>query len=120
MLARFLTTCFALLALAAEGKAQSPNTSPRRFVPVQVVPVQDPGAPLKAEAPLFLRSMGESKSADSGQKPATSPLKECPMPVHRPDTSRLERMRVARPSSGVSYSMPHIALRCLNPLDPQK
>jgi len=67
MLARFLTTCFALLALAAEGKAQSPNTFPRRLVPVQVVPVQDPGAPLKAEAPLFLRSMGESKSADSGK-----------------------------------------------------
>jgi hypothetical protein len=115
MLARCLTTCFALLALAAEGKAQSPNTSPRPFVPVQ-----DPGAPLKAEAPLFLRSMGESKSADSGQQPASSPLKECPMPVHRPDTSRLERMRVARPSPDVSYSMPRIELRCLNPLDPQK
>ena len=120
MLARFLTTCFALLALAAEGKAQGPYTLTRRLVAVQVVPVLDPGAPLKAEPPLFLRSMGEPKSAEVGQKPVPSPLKECPMPVHRPDTSRLERMRVARPSPDVSYSMPRIELRCPNPLDPQK
>jgi hypothetical protein len=46
--------------------------------------------------------------------------KECPMPVHRADTTRLEKMRVARPSPTIVYSMPTPDPHCPNPLDPAK
>lgn len=46
--------------------------------------------------------------------------KECPMPVHRADTTRLEKMRVARPSPTIVYSMPTPDPHCPNPLDRAK
>lgn len=53
------------------------------------------------------------QSAPAGQK-------ECPMPVHRSDTTQLEKMRVARPSPMITYSMPASDPHCPNPLDPAK
>lgn len=53
------------------------------------------------------------QAAPAGQK-------ECPMPVHRVDTTQLEKMRVARPSPGIVYSMPTPDPHCPNPLDREK
>jgi hypothetical protein len=53
------------------------------------------------------------QSAPAGQK-------ECPMPVHRADTTQLEKMRVARPSPMITYSMPASDPHCPNPLDRAK
>jgi hypothetical protein len=57
--------------------------------------------------------------ARSGQATPVA-QKECPMPVHRPDTTRLEKMRVARPSPTIVYSMPTPDPHCPNPLDRAK
>ncbi len=46
--------------------------------------------------------------------------KECPMPVHRADTTQLEKMRVARPSPTIVYAMPASDPHCPNPLDRAK
>jgi hypothetical protein len=46
--------------------------------------------------------------------------KECPMPVHRADTTQLEKMRVARPSPTIVYTMPTPDPHCPNPLDRAK
>ena len=46
--------------------------------------------------------------------------KECPMPVHRADTTRLEKMRVSRPSPTIVYSMPTPDPHCPNPLNREK
>jgi hypothetical protein len=70
--------------------------------------------------PLFIRSIHDAASSRSAKPDTGSSLKECPMPVHRPDTSRLEQMRVARPSPAVTYSMPRVELKCRNPLDRAK
>ena len=53
------------------------------------------------------------QTAPAGQK-------ECPMPVHRTDTTQLEKMRVARPSPTIVYSMPTPDPHCPNPLDRAK
>jgi hypothetical protein len=53
------------------------------------------------------------QSAPAGQK-------ECPMPVHRADTTQLEKMRVVRPSPTIVYSMPTPDPHCPNPLDHAK
>ena len=57
--------------------------------------------------------------ARSGQ---AAPLgqKQCPMPVHRPDTATLEKMHWARPSPTIVYSMPTTDPHCPNPLDREK
>ena len=67
--------------------------------------------------PLFLKSIEERTGTSLKQNATDSVLKDCPMPVQRPDTSQLERMRVAKPSADISYSMPRPALKCHNPLD---
>ena len=67
--------------------------------------------------PLFLKSIDERSGASLKQDATDSVLKDCPMPVQRPDTSQLERMRVAKPSPDISYLMPRPALKCRNFLD---
>jgi len=53
------------------------------------------------------------QAAPAGQK-------ECPMPVHRGDTTQLEKMRVSRPSPTIVYTMPTSDPHCPNPLDRAK
>jgi len=115
MLAKYLTIGLALMALAAKGRAQG-LTAPAPSG-LLLTPSQDITTSAKNSPPLFLRSIQETKPVRSGQSVVASPMKECPMPVHRPDISRLERMPVAQPSPNVTYSMSRVELKCPNPLD---
>jgi hypothetical protein len=72
--------------------------------------------PLYAD-PLY-KALLEKAALLSRQPPAG--VKSCPMPVQRPDTLRLERLPVARPSPHVSLAIQRMELRCPNPLDPPR
>src|SRR5687768_14941403 len=72
--------------------------------------------PLYAD-PLY-KALLEKAALLSRQAPTG--VKTCPMPVQRPDTSRLERLPVARPSPNVSLPIQRMELRCPNPLDPPR
>jgi hypothetical protein len=76
--------------------------------------LSQPRNPLYAD-PLY-KALLEKAALLSRQTPVG--VKNCPMPVQRPDTSRLERLPVARPSRNVSFPMQRLELRCPNPLDP--
>lgn len=118
MLAKYLTMILAVALLAAISNAQGVNAAPPSsllFAPPVNISASD-----KESTPLFIRSIQEAAPPRSEQTDTASRLKECPMPVHRPDTSGLEQMRVARPSPSVGYSMPSTELKCPNPLDPAK
>jgi hypothetical protein len=118
MPAKYLTMILVVAVLAAKSNAQGVNATlsgSLLFGPPVIV-----SAPEKLSTPLSVRPIPQPAPVRAEQTNAASRLKECPMPVHRPDTSALEQMRVARPSPGVSYSMPRVELKCPNPLDPAK
>ena len=118
MLPKYMIMSFAIAAFAAKTNAQNPLASPRgsSFPAIPSVDLSLDRQP----TPLFLQAIQERRLTRPDQNAAASSPNECPMPVHRPDTSRLEKMRVARPSPSISYSMPRADLKCFNPLDPAK
>jgi len=128
MLAKYLAVGLALAAFAAKGVAQSPTTPPQTGVPNTSPPdtaslrppFLDSAASATQSTARFLEALQELLALQPTPKAATPVRKACPMPVHRPDTSRLERMRVARPSPSVAYPMPRAELKCDNPLDTAK
>lgn len=118
MLPKCLMMSVAIVALAAKTNAQNPVASQHRSS-LPAIPPAD--LSLGAQpTPLFLQSIQEPRLTRPDQNAAAPAPSECRMPVHRPDTSRLERMRVARPSPSIGYSMPRADLKCFNPLDPAK
>lgn len=119
MLAKYLAMGFAIAAFGATGSAQTLSTAPRG-ASLPAVPSVDLRAWETQPTPLFLQAIKERAVTRPAQNAANAAPKDCPMPVHRPDTSRLERMRVYRPSPSVGYPMPRAELRCFNPLDPAK
>src|SRR6476620_4678566 len=46
-----------------------------------------------------------------------APIRNCPMPVMKPDTSKLERIRVFKTDSTYKSTMPVIRPPCVNPLN---
>ena len=118
MLPKYLIMSVAIAALAAKTDAQNTLTSPRRSS-LRAFPPADLSLGTQP-TPLFLQAIQEPKLTRPDQNAAAS-LPNCgPMPVYRPDTSRLEKMLVARPSPSISYSMPRADRKCFNPLDPAK
>lgn len=93
-----------------ESKREGASPSPNIDSPTQ------PANPVYAD-PLY-KALLEKAALPSRQTPAGE--KMCPMPVQRPDTSKLERLPVARPSPNVSFPMQRLELRCPNPLDPPR
>jgi hypothetical protein len=118
MPAKYLTMILAVAVFAAKSGAQEVHA----ILPGSLLfgPPVSISAPAKVSTPLSVRPIPQPAPVRAEQTNAASRLKECPMPVHRPDTSALEQMRVTRPSPGVSYSMPRVELKCPNPLDPAK
>lgn len=112
---RCLATGLAIAAFTARASAQAAITSPRNTL--LFAPSVETTASAKQSTPRFLQSAHEAASVHPLRGAAAPFPRDCPMPVHRPDTSALERMRVARPSPSVSYSMPRVELKCFNPLD---
>src|SRR5687768_6631217 len=108
----------AVAAIAVDAGAQESESSRQEAVaPNSGVDSPTPSAnPLYAD-PLY-KALFEKAALLSRQAP--SGVKTCPMPVQRPDTSRLERPPVARPSPNVSFPIQRIELRCPNPLDPPR
>ena len=118
MIPKYVMMSLAIAALAANTNAQSPLASPRPSS-LQAIPPADLSLGTQP-TPQFLQAIQEPRLTKPDQN-AVASIPNCgPMPVHRPDTSRLEKMRVARPPSGISYSMPRADLKCFNPLDPAK
>jgi hypothetical protein len=118
MLGKWLTIGVATAAIATGANAQSPTSSAKAITPL--VPRADMTASTIQSIPAFLESIQKSEGVQQAQRATVATARDCPMPVHHPDTSRLERMRVAQPSSNVSYSMPRAELKCFNPLDTSK
>lgn len=118
MTMKALTMCCALVLLAAKGGAQTLNTHTRSSL--LFTPFPEIAASAKTPTPPVLQSSRRPFLIVSTQRTDTRVVKDCPMPVHRPDTTRLEPMRVAKPSPNVSYSMPRAELKCPNPLDQAK
>lgn len=113
MVAKYLPILVTLAALAAKGGAQGLNVSR----PADFVLTPSDGVTAETNPPLFLRSINEAERARQRQGVARG-VKECPMPVHRPDTSRLIRMPNVHLSPSVTDLMPRFELNCPNPLDP--
>lgn len=110
---RLFAIIVAIASLAATASAQEPEDSRREAVSPR--PAVDL-APFNASTDPLLKALLE-KAALLTQQEASRLVKSCPMPVQRPDTSRLERIPVARPSAGMSFPMQRIELKCPNPLD---
>lgn len=113
MVAKYFLALVGVAALAAKSGAQGVNPSrPADFV-------FTPSAEITAETntPLFLRSIKDAERGRQRQGVTVSGVKECPMPVQRPDTSRLIRMPNIHLSPGITH-MPRFDLNCPNPLDP--
>lgn len=101
-----------LAALAVSASAQESEDSRRDEIAPNPSVQSQPSNPLYAD-PLY-KALIEKAALLSRQTPAV--VKTCPMPVQRPDTLRLERLPVARPSPNVSFPMQRVELRCPNPL----
>lgn len=114
MVAKYLLIVVAVAALAANSAAQ--GVTPAR--PADFV--FTPSAEITAETntPLFLRPINDAERARQPQGVTGVGVKECPMPVQRPDTSQLIRMPNIRLSPSLSDPMPRLELNCPNPLDP--
>jgi hypothetical protein len=118
MLPKHLIMSVAIAVFAAKTNAQSPLASPRRSS-VPAIPLADLSLGTQP-TPLFLRAIQKPRLTGPDQNAAAS-IPICgPMPVHRPDTSRLEKMPVVRRAPSNSYSMPRGDLKCFNPLDSAK
>jgi hypothetical protein len=113
-----LTMCCVLMLLAARAGAQTLNTRTRSSL--LFTPFPEIAASAKPSTPPFLQSSRRPVLVVTTQSAEARIVTDCPMPVHRPDTTRLEPMRVAKPSPNVSYSMPRAELKCPNPLDQAK
>ena len=118
MVVKYLAMGFAIAAFGAKGSAQTLST-PRGASP-PAVPTVDIRAWETQLTPLYLEAIKERQLTSWPKAQPLPPRKECPMPVHRPDTARLEQMRVYQPSPSVGYPMPRADLKCFNPLDPAK
>jgi hypothetical protein len=116
MAAKYLIISLAVTIFAGMVGAQNPTASPQSN-PIFTSSV-DILTPTQQGKLLVLQSHRVVEPIQPGT--TASVAKECPMPVHRPDTSGLERMQVERPSPNVSYSMPTAEVRCPNPLDRTK
>jgi hypothetical protein len=116
MLKYWMLSSGAVLLCSSAAAAQSPATLSSSASPFPAPSARSPLA--RQSTPEFLEAEQNTAIARQQQTPSTA--KDCPMPVHRPDTSRLERMGVAAPPQNVSYSMPRADLKCVNPLDRSK
>jgi hypothetical protein len=107
---------FAMVAPAARAQlADSSSRSGLLFGPM--------GPATGAESASLAATIDYIHRLEAGARAPQAPApgqKQCPMPVHRPDTTRLEKMRVARPSPTIVYSMPTPDPHCPNPLDRAK
>ena len=114
-----LILCLAAIALVASAASAQVADSPRSgllFGPM--------GGPTsgwaKDSVAATIEYIHKLEAEARARQAAPAGQKECPMPVHRPDTTQLEKMRVARPSPGIVYSMPTPDPHCPNPLDRTK
>jgi hypothetical protein len=120
-----LRTCLAISfavaaipAIAAKANAQTAHSSGQNDL--LFAPSANMNVSATQSIPSFLEPTQPADRLQRIERRSPTTPKECPMPVHRPDTSRLERMRVSQPAPSVSYSMPRADLKCFNPLDQAK
>ena len=117
MITRLIQFVAAIVLVASAASAQVADSSYRS--PLLFGPMRPATGP---ESDSISATIGyiNKLEADARGRQAASGQKECPMPVHRPDTTKLEKMRVARPSPTIVYSMPTPDPHCPNPLDRAK
>jgi hypothetical protein len=117
-LARRITMTLTVAFFTAKASAQTPITSPRSNL--LFAPSAEVSASAEQSTAPFLQTVLNATPIQRPRNGTASIRKDCPMPIHRPDTSRTERMPVAQPSPSVNYSMPRAELKCFNPLDQSK
>jgi hypothetical protein len=111
--------CLAAIALmASAASAQTADSSSRNGL--LFGPPASATGPANGSVAATIEYIHRLEAAAQAKLAAPPGQKECPMPVHRPDTTQLEKMRVARPSPMITYSMPASDPHCPNPLDPAK
>lgn len=112
---RYLTLVVAVAVGAGTSSAQ---------VGIRTIPgfgspalVQSPN-PSAQSLPLFLRPADESQAQGSYQRWEKSLIqpRECPMPVHRPDSSRRDRIAIVQLKGTADPGMVAV-VNCPNPLD---
>ena len=114
-----LMLCVAPIALVAHAaNAQVADSSSRNSFPFG--PPATATGPANSSVAATIEYLHRLEAEARARQAAPVGQKECPMPVHRPDTAKLEKMRVARPSPTIVYSMPTPDPHCPNPLDREK
>ena len=111
--------CVAATAVfAAAANAQAADSSSRSSL--LFGPMGSANGPESASVAATIEYIHKLEAEARARDAAPAGQKDCPMPVHRADTTQLERMRVARPSPKIVYSMPTPDPHCPNPLDRAK
>ena len=116
-----------LCCLAGAPSANAQGTATWRRAPEpppRLVPIRpellEPIGPTKLEDLRIdseLSSRNQRPEAAQAAPDRGSPKRQCPMPVARPDTTRLERMPVARSDTTAAASAPMPVISgCENPL----
>jgi hypothetical protein len=111
--------CLATIAfMASAANAQVADSSSRNGL--LFGPPANATGPANGSVAATIEYIHRLEAAAQARLAAPPGQKECPMPVHRSDTTQLEKMRVARPSPMITYSMPASDPHCPNPLDREK
>ena len=118
MITRSVLCVLAMALMASAASAQVADSSSRNGL--LFGPPASATGPANSSVAATIKYIHKLEAAAQARLAAPAGQKECPMPVHRPDTTQLEKMRVARPSPTIVYSMPTPDPHCPNPLDPAK
>jgi hypothetical protein len=119
MITRLMLFVAAIALAASAANAQLPDSSSRSRL--LFGPMGGPASgPAKDSVAATIDYIHKLEADARVRQAAPAGQKECPMPVHRADTTQLEKMRVAQPSPTIVYSMPTPDLHCPNPLDRAK
>jgi hypothetical protein len=118
MITRSVLCVFAMALMASGASAQVTDSSSRNGL--LFGPPATATGPANSSVASTIEYIHKLEAAAQARLAVPASQKECPMPVHRPDTTRLEKMRVAKPSPTIAYSMPTPDPHCPNPLDPAK
>jgi hypothetical protein len=119
MIPRLILFVAAIALVASAANAQVADPSPRSGL--LFGPMGGPASGQAKDSVAATIDYIHKLEADArARQAAPAGQKECPMPVHRVDTTQLEKMRVARPSPTIVYSMPASDPHCPNPLDRAK
>jgi hypothetical protein len=111
------SACCAVSSLVAQVALPVPSTVLRDsalFAPLFTLGSPPPAVPSGVALPLAGYRLNATPRAYA------SSAVDCPMRVFLPDSTKQDRMPIARPDTTMVERMPVAAATCTNPLEPQK